>query len=328
MATITNTIGTAGGRDYSTITAWAAALPASAVTAGNSYVGQLFNDSVFTDTAVSISTTTDASHTITLTTGAAQSFRDNAGAATNALFYNASNGAAWKHTNHYDTTISVTSADFTFSYMQVWNFDSASFDMFSSARGVIDSCIFEVNRGGVNIGGGKIVNTLITDTSGGGSGSGSRSLQGQGAHVVNCTLINLGTGDEPVLGAYGNPLLINNAFFSYPTAPVSCSSSSSNTCTSLASTVGTSNQVSKSISNQFVSATTDFRLKLGADCIHNGVVDTTDIPGSVDIIGQARGSQWDIGCWQFTSAAAGKLFLTAALSGLGSGGPFFSDRLT
>jgi hypothetical protein len=78
MPTVVNTIGSGAGRDYSTLAAWAASLPANLVADGNSYQGDCYNDSEFTGSATLLTLsghTTDASHTITLTTGPGQSFQ-------------------------------------------------------------------------------------------------------------------------------------------------------------------------------------------------------------------------------------------------------------
>jgi hypothetical protein len=47
MATVTKTIGSAGGRDYSTITAWEADLGGGSYADGDSAVGECYNDSTF-----------------------------------------------------------------------------------------------------------------------------------------------------------------------------------------------------------------------------------------------------------------------------------------
>lgn len=64
MATITKSIGTAS-RDYSTITAWEAALGGAAGGAGNDAVGEAYNDSAF-DEAVTINDATPSSIALTV----------------------------------------------------------------------------------------------------------------------------------------------------------------------------------------------------------------------------------------------------------------------
>jgi hypothetical protein len=63
---------------------------------------------------------------------------------------------------------------------------------------------------------------------------------------------------------------------------------------------GGNNLVSKTLANQVISATADFRLKAGADCIHAAVNDLTDIPLGNDCYGAIRPSGlWDIGPSQY-----------------------------
>lgn len=63
-------------------------------------------------------------------------------------------------------------------------------------------------------------------------------------------------------------------------------------------TNGGSNLVSKTAANQFVSATADFRLKIGADCINAATPDLTDIATNDDIAMTQRPNIWDIGAWE------------------------------
>src|SRR6478672_9252824 len=114
MPTVVKTIGSGGGRDYSTLAAWGASLPANLVTDGNSYEGDCYNDSEFTGSATLLTLsghTTDASHTITLTTGPGQSFRDNANVQTNALNYSSSSGVGINSSVAYAGTISITDSN-------------------------------------------------------------------------------------------------------------------------------------------------------------------------------------------------------------------------
>src|SRR5947209_3758092 len=91
---VTKSIGSAGGRDYSTIALFIAALPANLVTADQQWIGECYNDSEFAiGSALAFSgITTDATRNIILRCASGQSFNDNAGKATNALRYNQTNG--------------------------------------------------------------------------------------------------------------------------------------------------------------------------------------------------------------------------------------------
>lgn len=66
MATVTKTIGTAGGRDYSTVTAWEADLGNVGIySSGDDAIGECYNDSVFTD-RVTFAQSTVPFNTVTL----------------------------------------------------------------------------------------------------------------------------------------------------------------------------------------------------------------------------------------------------------------------
>ena len=127
MGTVTKTIGSAGGRDYSTLSGWAASLPPDLVTDGNSYEGHCYNDSEFIGSGSSLlrlsGHTTDATHRITLTTGPGQSFRDNANVQTNALTYNQANGVAL--TCDFNTIV-VQDAWTIVSNLQIKNIDTSA----------------------------------------------------------------------------------------------------------------------------------------------------------------------------------------------------------
>ncbi len=127
-----------------------------------------------------------------------------------------------------------------------------------------------------------------------------------------------GTGFQAMavsLGAANQLIVRNNAFFGLNTPVLSQNQVGScvidHCCTDqtlaqlispaagVSSTDGGSQQISKTFANQFVSTTTDFHLKAGADCINAGVVDTTNNPVGDDIFGLARGATWDIGADEF-----------------------------
>lgn len=85
-------------------------------------------------------------------------------------------------------------------------------------------------------------------------------------------------------------------------------------------TTGSGNLFSKVASNQFVDASANFRLQLGADAINAGTTDTTDIPSSTDVYGTTRpqGSAWDIGANEFIILAnVGSFSGTSSLTGVG-----------
>jgi hypothetical protein len=106
--TVTKIIGTGG--DYTTIAAWLAACPANLVTADQIWQGKLKNQT-FNEAVVFSGITTDATRYIELTTDTGASFRDNASVRSNALRYNASNGAAITSSDASNTGVIRCSAN-------------------------------------------------------------------------------------------------------------------------------------------------------------------------------------------------------------------------
>jgi hypothetical protein len=110
-----------------------------------------------------------------------------------------------------------------------------------------------------------------------------------------------------------SPIVRNNIFCGY-TNPISGNASSAlvDHCVMTSTTVGYaanvgSNQFSIVAANQFISATSDFHLKVGSVCLNTGIADPTDIPLSNDIIGYARPQGtggWSIGAAEFTGQLA------------------------
>lgn len=323
MGTVTKTIGTTG-RDYSTLQAWEDALPANLVTDGNYQVGQCFNDSEFSGTGVQLTIsgqTTDATHTITLTTGTGQSFRDHASVQTNALRYNQSNGVGIRRTDNYNEAVSVATNYVTLSGLQISgdaNTRAVSTTDNVTTNTIIEFCILESIRVGTDGNGATlklndstsvIRNCLVTSRT---DSSGSGINLNYGASAYNVTVAKPSDKTAAVqafLRSYGTPLVKNCSgfgFTDFTNADAQFSGSSANNCTSDATAPGTSNQVSKTYANQFVTTTDsarDFRLKTGADCADNGVTDTTHGPIDIAKTSRPSGSAYDIGCWELVVAA-------------------------
>jgi hypothetical protein len=328
MAIITKTIGTTG-RDYSTLAAWAASLPANLVTDGNSYVGQCYNDAEFFASTALLTLsghTTDATHTITLTTGPGQSFRDNASP---VLRYDASKGVAIRSDGNSSgqSPVRVDDNYVTLSNLQisgtVWN---AAALRQNNASGTFDcnNCVLSWNgthystQGTVAGGaGGTYRNCVIINQ--GGVASSSTVLDGMlnisgGANFYFCTLVAPSDAtNKPSYGirsGYGSPILQNCAIFGATAAYFHAGGSGAPVfTTSLTDVTGTTGLTgSTTYANQFVNITTaagDYRQKTGASLQGAGTADATN--GATDILGTARpqGGSWDVGCHEIVVAAAG-----------------------
>jgi len=175
-----------------------------------------------------------------------------------------------------------------------------------------------------------ILNTTIIDhqTGAGADGAGVESVKydlNATGTVVNCTFVcqggsayyaikNLNNANtvqvkNSVFTGYGIPLLSQNGANSI--VPDHCVTDVS-TFTGAGNTAdGTTSLFGKSAASLFVNPTSDLRLKSGSPAIGASSTDTTDIPDSTDLFGQARGTTWDAGAVQFNTA-----------SGSGNGAPF------
>lgn len=306
MALIVSTIGTAS-RNYSTIAAWAAGLPANLVTAGNSYEGDCYNDSEFVSSSQVLNLTghtTDASHTILLTTGAGQSFRDNANVQTNALAYNASNGVGIRVTGSYLTAITVANSYTTVSNLQISAIVSPAVALqFTANNCAVSNCVISGNSGTAALlvsGSTPVSNCLITNRHSSGDIIGSDN----GNSVYFCTMVaptGVGAAIAAGIGStHGSSALENCAIFGC--TAVGSGTNTYTTCmTDVASPPTGCTQVT--YANQFVSTANDWREKTGANLHGAGTADATH--GAVDIAGTARpqGGNWDIGCWELVAAA-------------------------
>jgi hypothetical protein len=119
---VTLKVGSAtSGRDYATIAAAWAAIPANLVTADVSYVIELYNDSEFIQNSqISLpNKITDASHTITIRPAAGQGYANNPNSLTNALRYNPANGVAFRGTLNGVVMFNAVNAYLTIEGLQI-----------------------------------------------------------------------------------------------------------------------------------------------------------------------------------------------------------------
>lgn len=318
MGTVTKSIGSGGGRDYSTLQAWEDALPANLVTDGNAQVGECYNDSEFT-ARVSISgQTTDATNNITLRCASGQSFSDHADKLTNRLAYNASNGVAVRTTTAYaSAVIVVTTNNVLIEGLQIkaTGTHTPAIAATGSANVVRKCIISAVSRNAANgfvalvAGTGNLITNslVIADASNGCTGVSVTT----GGSAVNCTVVrpsNRTAGGKAFHAAYNTSTVKNCAIFGFTVSSTGTYASDGHNVTDHTSAPGsTSNITSATYANQFVQSSTgssveDFRIVgTGADLDDAGVTDTTNIPAGDDIVGQTR-STWDVGCWEYVAS--------------------------
>lgn len=328
------TIGSGGGRDYSTLASWIAACPANLVTSTQTWEGEAYNDSEFTDngTVLTISgITANATYNIQLRPASGQGIYDHANKLTNALTYDASKGVAMRVTGANSPTISI-SVDYT---------KITGFQMAGSAgqqivlvSGNIPNVVFDkcIAIGSGQFGSGSVVRMQAGDWQNGliiGTAAdtvGFISL-GNSANLYASTVVNVASSPTQtgIRRSYDTPICKNVVCMGFSTNFVSGLSSSSNyNCSSDSSAPGANSLTSKTYSSQFQSISSgspDFRVKSGADLINAGTRDATHT-GDLDIVKQSRSTSTPtIGAWEYVSSGVS---LTVA----DSTSPLTADNVT
>jgi len=312
-------IGTAGGRDWSTIQTWENNIPA---TPTGGYTGQGFNDSEFAESVIISGHTTSAVNFIRLTVAADESFQDDPGAATNPLFYDQSKGCGLTT----DSTMGAASILVQDSYVTIdrWQFKRTS-AFYASTQGLIDienpassTCVVKDCIAGKLFSGtgfifrvrdATIINCLIYDN--GATASNLALSINETATLLNCTVVRIGTaGGVGITRNYTNNAntATNCAVFNWTTnfdSTAGWSGTTGYNGTNSATAPGSNAQTSLTFASQFESVTNDFRLKAGADLIETGNTNATLAPD--DIIGTVRGvgTLGDIGAWEFVASGGG-----------------------
>lgn len=318
MATaITKSIGTSS-RNYATLQLFEDALPASLVTADETWTGEMYNDSEFTGSTIFSGATTDATRWIKVTTATGESFIDDASASTNPLKYDQSKGVGISVNAAYVHAIEFNGQnDLTIEKIQVKKIASSDtkgciVQESGSLRALIQNVIMH------NLDDGsyccslwdstsKVINSLaIADNA-----SGTGILLGYSAEARNCTAVcpsNLTSTGTGFATSYNDNVVKNCASFGFGTDYAASgwqTTTSSNNGSDSTGNPGASPQDSLTYADQFeatTSTTHDFRLKSGTDetgLLGTGVRDQTNT-NDLDIVGNARSTTIpDIGCWEF-----------------------------
>jgi hypothetical protein len=332
MATIVKSIGTAAGRDYATVQAFIDSIPTDVVASGNAYVGELYNDSEFTDANGKVSLTgktTSASCNITLRAAAGQSFATNPNRSSNALWYNRANGVGIKTAGTYLTTWNINANYTVVEGLQIWasGLGGMAFS-FGGTGAVIKNCILigtpdnNVNSSAGAMGGnGTIMDSLIVSNA---AGVGN-AVQMTNGTLINCTIVKPSTfvngtdAARAILFNYGTNVVKNCAMFGFTgrdILPNSFSASDYNATDwnqAPGGSSGTHNQLNLTYANQFISTVNDFRLRAGSDLLDKGTNLSATYQIS-DIYGLPRQSAWDIGAYELPVPATG-LTLTGPVLG-------------
>ncbi len=287
-ADVIKSVGSAGGRDFSDLAGYVTYVNAiDLVGTDTRQIAELYNDSEFTDTStLNITSTTDATRYVIIRTATGQSFRDSAGVRTNALLYNVANGVGVKNAIvTHGTEIYYSGIQFTAGFLEQ-----------STGNLHVDSCILT----GVYLNGGNLFckNSLFVENWGN-PWIVAWDTSGTGAFDF-CTLISLsGVADIFDNTTSGSVTVNDCALFgaaAAATGPVTFTNS-------MTDATGTTGLIGgKTFANQFVSTTTDFRAKTGADLASAGAPVggiTTDISGFTRDV-----STPTIGAWELAPSAA------------------------
>ncbi len=340
MATI-NSIGTTA-RDYSTLQAWADAIPA---TPTGGYIGECYNDSEFTAGVEITGHTTSGTNFIKLTAATGQSFADHASKATNPLQYDQSKGVGVAASvGGINTGVFYSDNDFvSVTRLQIKNtqsgYDSNAIHINPAsgagntiATSMIDQCICEgspnfigaTNRAVVIVGIGKVTNTIVINRFASSGCGMSIGIGVSNTGVYNCTIVTPSdlakTTSTGIIGSYSGNEVKNCAVFGFAVDSSGGSITITTSYTDLASP-RTGFTGSATYTDQFVDTTGsefNFSLKAGATLIDAGA----DIHASVsevatDIIGTSR-TVYDVGAWEVAAVGGGRAGKNTRAWGLGT----------
>lgn len=317
--TTTKTIGSTG--DYTTLQAWEDACPANLVTADEIWRGEMQNQEfVVSGNILTIAgQTTDSTRYVELTTASGASFADNANKLTNALRYNASNGAAMRSNGSGAVALSITTAYTRLSKFQFkdGNTTPTNAILINAGNCTLTQIIAEsVNNGDstirVSSGTGHVFSNVLSVNYGTSTSDHGFVNVGGTVTYYNCTAIkpsNIGAVASGFVGVYATSTIKNcvalgfSKFYDFFVASVSGNNNAADTTISF----GTSNQASLTYADQIEqpnSATgLDCRTKAGAALIANGA-DLSASGVTTDIVGTARSAPYDISAWQYTATVA------------------------
>lgn len=320
MATKTIGTGTLGiTPDYSTIALWESYLNGLGAFSENE-IGRVCwagsGNELATASGLAFDGSSPGAFTITLEAGDTNgnqggSFRDNADKATNALRYNANNGACVLINSGTSTGITVADPNVIIRYLQIKK--TSSYNQFLDMAGSgdagkeVDSCIIQLDCGASDFmisSYGTITNCLVlyNDSSNTGNSTGGivhGPSGGTSTWTNNTVVCTDGAGSRRALRkAYNDSVIVarNNAIYGFgedwsgSTSNVTASNNATDLTSGGTSTLpGSNNQFGLVGSDEWESVTQDsedFRLKsTSTKCKENAT--STGAP-TVDIVGQAR----------------------------------------
>jgi hypothetical protein len=316
------TVGTGG--TYPTWAAWFAAAPADLTVADQIWQGRQLNEEIVSASTILYLTgkTADATRYFDVTTETGASFNDHANKATNALRYNAVNGAGMRVTADGVAAIRNSIPFTRVSKLQMTstsNTTSTWPTVFSEGSGRlnINQCItegFAANSGlpgvvSINGSGSFLNNSVVVQKTA--TASANIATLTDGTEVHNSTLVSLGA--TLAVGAVTQfaSTVMKNVYVGGATTPDSGGTSTKTNCATSATATGyTTVPMSTATFQNITAGTHDLRLAAGSALIDAGVTDATY--GAAGILGTARpqGTAYDIGAYEMPAAATATIVTT------------------
>lgn len=306
----TKTVGLTG-RNYSTLAAWAAY--ANALSLAAHEILEVYNDggAVLDTSTVTVGGWVANGFNVIMRPGSGQGFKDHANRLTNALRWDASNGAALTNSVGYAIAYVLNGANLTVEDLQ-FRSSSASASGCVQGRGsaVINRCIVRASSGGYAMPqthACTVNDSLLLNNNGGGI-----QVSGDSLVVNNCTLASIGGAGTGIQQSYTQgipPLVKNTVLFNHTTdVQGTCASGTTNNATSKSAIGGTGwgtnvrVNVSSADFENVSSGTEDFRIKAGSTkLIGTGVA---SVGSGFDVVNTARSvSTPSIGAWESASAS-------------------------
>lgn len=330
----TRTLGLTG-RDYSTLAAWTSYVNALSLAAHEFLDAYNDGGAVVDTTQITVGGWTANGFTVTMRPASGQGFGDNASKLTNALRYNASNGAAFTNNVGYTDAYRLGSASLIVTGLQFIATASTAASTLKIWNGTtVNRCIFQRSSGAGYVVSQNGTNFTINDSLlfHAGTGGGLQTTE-TGVAINGCTIATTGGSGIGIAQTYSvNPVVRNTAVFGFSTDfQNTAGGGSTNNATDKVSFGGTgwgtSGQTGLSSADfeNVSSGTADWRIKSGSTKLIN--TGAGSVGSGSDVVGTTRGATFDIGAWEFASgggsSTAQGASLTAAVSmfgGSASGG--------
>lgn len=308
MATIVEkVIGSTG--DYATIDAWFAACPADLVAVDQIWRGLLQNQEFVVGASIIFTgKTVDSTRYVELTTQAGASFLDHVNKDTNAIRYNAANGASIRLTAASAIALLIQQRYTRISKIQIQapNIASASSAIsVSGANGLyadINQCIIEggttnANNGVVLLNTSTLRNCAVIQN---GTTAASPIINLISASsAINCTLVSITTALTAGIKCTYAASTVKNIYVGNVVANVTGTAPTKTNCySSFAETGFTLATFSTTTFENITAGSVDLRLKAGSALLDVGVTDATN--AATDILGTARpqGAAYDVGAYE------------------------------